>query len=123
MSLLSRGSSGSYCRVQSPQYLRGGKRPFAQDARLRAREIDDGGRHSRQLPAVERRGRAGANVLGDAVKTPGIRFGRKAVDGVEREDDGLALAQSSDGLVGDVHRLPSTTRSSPVRSGVIVMSA
>ena len=49
-----------------------------------------------------------------------IRVGSKPVDGVEREHDRLALAQSLDGVR---HRRPSTTRSSSARSGVIVMSA
>ena len=44
---------------------------------------------------------------------------RKAVDRVERNHDRLLRLQSSNGLVDHV-RLPSTTRSFPVRSGVIV---
>src|SRR5438132_68241 len=115
MSLLSRGSSGSYCRVQSPQYLRGGKQETGEGSGASAQlghalqqEVDarrDQRARLRLVPTLQ--------LVEPARRLFPIRIGRKAVDGVEREDDGLALAQSSDGLVGDVHRLPSTTRSSP----------
>src|SRR6266536_2213098 len=68
MTLLSPGSAGSYWRLQSAQDIRGGGRPFAEDPRLRAGEVDHGGRQPGKLAAVHDGGRLRPDLLRDILE-------------------------------------------------------